>query len=143
MRSALAVLFQSFENTPFIADPFIRMPSLFTLIDMVGTAFIGWRLWRLYKQRRNGGVAVTTQEFRRLVGRLDAIEYAASERDKRDQSFRHDVIEANGYQLAEMKKQTVTSEKELGLLNYVVKTLEERPCVLNGNCEEDCPEGHK
>jgi len=144
MLTALAGLFQGVESTPFIADPFIRMPSLFTVVDMAGTAFIAYRLWRLYQQRTNGGGAVSSQEFRRLVGRLDAIEFAASERDKRDQSFRHDVIQANGFQLEEMKKQTGLSEKLLARTEYVARTLDSRPCVLNdtSNGDEECPEGH-
>ena len=141
MLTALAVLLQEAESVPFYADPFIRMPSIFTLVDITGTTIIGWMLWRLYQARIDKGGAVTTQEFRRLVGRLDAIEMAASERDKRDQSFRHDVIEANGAQLLEMRKQTSTSEKMLGKLTYVVTTLDSRPCVMNG--AEKCPDGHE
>ena len=143
MLSAMAALLQSAQEAPlvavpFVADPFIRMPSLFTIIDMLGTSLIGYALWRLYKQRKGGPDTVTPQEFRRLVGRLDAIEFAASERDKRDQSFRHDVIEANSYQLAEMQKQTAMAEKTLNKLTYVATTLDSRPCVMNGNGE--CPE---
>jgi len=143
MLSAMAVLLRVLDETPFVADPFIRMPSLFTVVDIVGTVLIGYALWRLYQQRKDEGPgAVTTKEFRRLVGRLDAIEFAASERDKRDQSFRHDVIEANNYQLEEMRKQTSTAEKVLGKLTYVATTLDSRPCVMGGNGEGECPEGN-
>ena len=86
---------------------------------------------------------MTPQQYRRLVGRLDAFEHAAQEREKREETFRRDVIDANGYQLEEMKRSNGLREKEMARWNYIAKTLEARPCVANeaNNGEEKCPEG--
>ena len=89
--------------------------------------------------------AVTQRQYRRLVQRLDHFEIAEAEREKANQGFRRDVIDANDHQLAEMRKTNSLLDKMSRQTDYVARTLASRPCLSSvaDNGDEECPEGHE
>lgn len=89
-------------------------------------------------------IAITQQQYRRLVARLDTFELAETERERAHEGFRRDVIEATEHQLEEQRKGNALLEKLIRKQDYLVRMLETRPCVVNerGSGDEECPEGH-
>ena len=121
MLALLAQLAQQPGGGEYGPHGLFRSPSVYTLLDIVVTCVLVWIVWKRIIQAK----PLSVRQYERLTGRLDSLELASSERDKRDEEFRRDVIGSNAAQLEAVQDQNKLLGKLVATVGYVRKVLDE------------------
>jgi hypothetical protein len=162
MLTLLLHLVESNPAAPSIREVFLRVPSLFNLLDLALTLGIIWVLWR---QRAHlftwGGDEVSPRQYERLTGRLDGlernlvenithadarfdqIELAIGRRAAEDMTFRREIIQAEDKHLQAMKSIQSHLEGLVRRMEYNNRMLEQVQCVRENGTVGDCVKDEK
>jgi hypothetical protein len=157
MLTLLLHLIESPEGASGIQETFLRVPSLFNLLDFALTLGIIWVLWRqrarLFSWR---GEEVSPRQYERLTGRLDGlernlvesithadarfdqIELAIGRRAAEDMNFRREIIQAEDKHLQAMHSIQAHLEGLVRRMEYNNRMLEQVPCVRENGTVGDC-----
>lgn len=155
MLTLLLHLVDSNLAAPSIREVFLRVPSLFNLLDLALTLGVIFVLWR-HRRHIFAGAEVTPRQYERLTGRLDAFERSLLEskthtdarfdefelvmqnRAKEDWDFRREIIDSEDKQLQRLDSVKAHIEGLVRRMDYNNRMLEQVQCVRENGIVSGC-----
>jgi len=139
-----------------------QQPSLFSVANLGITlslfVYVVWRFRALHGASEVAVVDVNPRDYHKLAKRLDGFEesqgamierlaeqgVAAGTRHEERISALHSLVDVSTKQYEAGENQANAIKKLLAQNAWIVRTLAERPCVMNEreNGDAECPEGH-